>query len=339
MSHSSFTSNHTQEPSASSAITHIPVMVEEVKAALLGERASLDGLVFVDATVGGGGHALALCQALNETNWVIGLDQDPAALAVAEKTLAGVKPKVSLLRGNFGQLTDRLASLGVSSISGGLLLDLGYSAYQMQSAQRGFSFQHQAPLDMRMDPDQPVTAATLLNESSERDLSKWFFEYANERLARPIARAIVEQRSSHPWTDTASLAKLIQSIYAQKGCHSTHINPATRVFQALRMEVNQELPMLQNCLEQANDLLAVGARLAVISFHSVEDRVVKDHFRWFSSSCVCPPDFPMCICQRKPLYSWTKKAILPTDTEVQTNPQSRSAQLRLVERLDVVSED
>ncbi|MCA9806839.1 MAG: 16S rRNA (cytosine(1402)-N(4))-methyltransferase RsmH [Cyanobacteria bacterium HKST-UBA06] len=314
------------------AVGHASVLLAPAVQALVANQppTSLAHQVFVDATVGGGGHTLALSQALPPSARLIGLDQDPEAIERARSVLADAHPPVTLVTGNFGQLGAHLDALGVEYITGGILLDLGYSAFQIRSQTRGFSFQTDAPLDMRMSPTQPRTAADILNTWPEADLVALFKTMADERLARPIARVIGRQRAVAPIESTTELAKLVSKVYAQKGLgDKQRIHPATRVFQALRMAVNDEIPMLKTCLEHLNDRLAPGARAAIITFHSVEDRVVKQHFRHYSAPCLCPPGLPVCQCQAQPLYHKPQKPIVPGPDEIEANVQARSAKLRV----------
>jgi len=301
---------------------HTSVLLAEAVNALQPQS----GKVYGDLTLGGGGHTLALCGLLNETNTVIGLDQDPVALGKAKEALKDVLPKVVLIQGNFGEVA-RLVTL---KVDGGVLLDLGVSDFQLKVAERGFSFRQKAPLDMRMNPESLLSASELVNTWPEKELADLFYLYGDEKLSRPIARAIVEAR---PIEDTVTLAKLVETLYRQKGVKARNIHPATRVFQALRIAVNRELEQLESCLGQLPALLAPGARVAIITFHSGEDKIVKKFFKTESATCICPPGLPVCRCHHQPTFKVIGKPISPGEEECRQNPQARSAKLRVAERV------
>ncbi len=288
------------------------------------------GKCYVDATLGGGGHALQLCSFLDASNHLIGIDQDPVALAHAQARLAACATRMDFLQGNFGRLGSVFRDLDLECIDGGILLDLGVSDFQLGDAARGFSFRHAGPLDMRMDPSQTQTAADLINTLSARDLANLFFRHADEKLSRPIADAIVAAR---PFETTEALATLVDSIYRQKGVKAHNIHAATRVFQALRMVVNQELPMLSQFLNDLPNLLSPGARVVIITFHSLEDRLVKKAFRLAAAECLCPPKQPICTCTHTPMLRIIGKSVFPSEAEVKQNPHARSAKLRVAERI------
>ncbi len=311
---------------ATQTIQHTSVLLAEAVAALNPQP----GRLYIDATLGGGGHSALLCQHLDASNTLIGLDQDPVALEVADKRLAGCMPTLKLVQGNFGDLTQVLWNLGLLHVDGGILLDLGYSAYQMMNPERGFSFMHPAPLDMRMDPANPVTAEALVNTLSPSELADIFYQYADERFSRQIASAIVKAR---PVTTTDQLARIAEGIYRAKGAKAQNIHPATRVFQALRMAVNQETAMLEALLEQLPKVLTPGARVAIITFHSIEDRLVKQYFRLASAACLCPPHQPVCTCKHQAAFKVIGKPITASAEELERNPQARSAKLRVAERV------
>lgn len=297
-------------------------------------------MVYVDATVGGGGHSLALLKALAADNAggrvLIGLDQDPEALSHAGEVLAGYSDRVTLVQRNFTHLGAVLGELGVERISGGVLADLGVSSYQLDEGSRGFSFRKTAPLDMRMDPGGTLTAADIVNEYPETELSRIFSEYGEERFSKTVAREIVERRKAAAFTDTTQLADLVASVHYRilKGKREARIHPATQVFQALRIAVNDEIGVLERFLESLPPLLAPGARVVVISFHSLEDRVVKRFFQRESRACVCPPGLPICQCGHvASLKVLTTKPVSATEEEMGKNPRSRSAKLRAAERI------
>jgi 16S rRNA (cytosine1402-N4)-methyltransferase len=307
-------------------IRHTSVLLEEAVSALT----PTPGKVYADGTLGGGGHARRLCDFLDESNTLIGIDQDPTALAEAQKGLSTCQVPVKLVQGNFGELHRHLLEAGVARLDGGLLLDLGVSDFQIRTPERGFSFQHSAPLDMRMDPALSTTAADLVNTLAARELADLFYKYADEKLSRPIAAAILQAR---PLSDTLQLAKIAENLYRQKGVKAKNIHPATRIFQALRIAVNREMEVLEKCLDQLPTVLAPGARVAIITFHSLEDRMVKQYFREASATCLCPPRQPICTCTHQPAFKVIGKPITASEAEVTENPQSRSAKLRVAERI------
>ncbi|MEJ5237652.1 MAG: 16S rRNA (cytosine(1402)-N(4))-methyltransferase RsmH [Limisphaera sp.] len=301
---------------------HQPVLVEEV----VGLLAPRPGGRYVDATVGTGGHAEAILQASAPDGWLWGFDRDPEALALAQERLAPFAGRFELQKGNYADLLMKLAPESCD----GVLLDLGVSSLQLETPDRGFSFQADGPLDMRMDPAQRLTAADLVNSASEEELARWFWELGGERRSRAIARAIVRAR---PVTRTAQLAELVCAVVGRGG-GARH--PATRVFQALRIVVNDELGSLERGLEAAWRVLKPGGRLAVITFHSLEVRLVKAFGRERVRDYECPADVdvPELRRPRPPQARWvTRKAVVPRAAEVEANPRSRSAQLRVLEKV------
>jgi 16S rRNA (cytosine1402-N4)-methyltransferase len=309
----------------SDASSHTPVLYQEVLAALE-PRA---GARYIDGTVGAGGHAQGVLEASHPDGELLGLDRDPAAVALARRRLKPFGKRAILRQSSFAEMVDRAAAVRWKRVQG-VLLDLGLSSMQLDDARRGFSFQKEGPLDMRFDPSQPVTAADLVNGLPERDLADLLARYGEERQARKIAAAIVAAR---PLTTTIELADVAASVVKRT---RSGIHPATLTFQALRIAVNDELRTLEIGLEQAVSLLAGGGRLAVISFHSLEDRVVKHYLRQESKDCICPPERPMCTCGHKAqLRLLTQRPIQAQEAEVQANPRARSARLRVAERLDV----
>jgi 16S rRNA (cytosine1402-N4)-methyltransferase len=284
------------------------------------------GKIFVDGTLGGGGHTEALLQAGAD---VIGLDQDPDAIEFASKRLAAFGAKFRPVRASFVEITEVLAKLGVAGIDGGVL-DLGVSSHQLDTPERGFSFQRQGPLDMRMNPSAPVTAAALVNTMSAEQLERIFKVYGEEPAARKIAGRIVRDRQVTPFETTLDLAEAVEKVSPRRG--KTH--PATRVFQALRIAVNRELDILPEALDAFTRALVPGGRLAVITFHSLEDRIVKHFMKERAVEWLDRPEWP--APRRNPLHLFTlpfTKAVVAGETEQQSNPRSRSAKLRVAERL------
>jgi len=301
---------------------HVPVLLREV---LVGLQVKPGGR-YIDATVGTGGHALGILEASAPDGQLLGIDVDPEALAVAQERLSPFGARVTLVQGNFAALTALAQGHGFDSVDG-ILFDLGLSSLHLASPQRGFSFQVEGPLDMRFDPSQETTAADLVNTLPEEDLVALLRRYGEEPRARHIARAIVEHR---PIVSTRQLADLIQQVVGSRG----RIHPATRTFQALRIVTNDELGALEKALPQAVELLRPRGRLAVIAFHSLEDRLVKQFFLRESRDCICPPEVPVCVCgHRATLHLVTRKPIRPSAEEVQRNRRSRSARLRIAEKV------
>jgi 16S rRNA (cytosine1402-N4)-methyltransferase len=302
---------------------HVPVLAEEVVAAL----APRPGETVVDATFGAGGHASLLAKRLRGDGKVIAIDRDETVEPFFERFRRETGVKARLLHGEFSAVLLQLATNDVRADV--VLLDLGVSSMQLDRPERGFSYAVDAPLDMRMDPSSEYSARELVNESSERDLADIFRRFGEERYARPIARAIVKQREQQPYERTGQLVKTIKdAIPAPARFGEGH--PAKRVFQALRIEVNDELGALERALPAALELLRPGGRLGVISFHSLEDRLVKQFFRREEHGCTCPPDFPACVCGSAPTMRATpRRAIRPTAAEVARNPRAQSARLRV----------
>jgi 16S rRNA (cytosine1402-N4)-methyltransferase len=305
------------------AAGHEPVMLEEAIAALdvqLGGR-------YVDCTVGAGGHARAILEESAPGGQLIGIDADPRAIAVARENLGRFGRDAVLVNENFRYLENICTRLGFQPVNG-ILFDLGMSSLQLEEAGRGFSFQQDAPLDMRFSDKEALTAAEIVNTYSEDQLSAVLHDYGEERRARQIANRIVQRR---PLESTVELARIVeQAVGGSRG----RIHPATRTFQALRIAVNRELESLQLALEQALNLVGFGGRIVVISFHSLEDRLVKDFFRRESQDCLCPPEAPQCVCGHVArLRLVSRKVMKPSPLEVQANPRSRSARMRVAERI------
>ena len=311
-----------------SGFAHRPVMAAEVVEYL----APRPGGVYVDCTVGGGGHARAILEAAEGACTVVGIDRDPEAIAAAGERLAEYGGRVLLIRGNFRNLQRVLETCGLEQVDG-VLMDLGVSSYQLDTEERGFSYWGEGPLDMRLGPDAPFTAEQLLATAGVEELTRILREYGEERWAGRIARAIVERRKRSPIRTAADLVALIkEAVPAPARTGGPH--PARRTFQALRIAVNDELGALEEGLGQAIEALAPGGRIVVISFHSLEDRIVKRRFQEESRGCVCPPELAACACGRRPrLKVLTRKPVVPGDWEREENPRSRSAKLRAAERV------
>lgn len=285
--------------------------------------------IYVDGTMGGGGHSLEIAKRLT-TGRLICIDQDPNAHEAAGKRLAEYKDRITFVRDNFGNIKSILDSLGIEKIDG-MLLDIGVSSHQLDEAERGFSYQQDAPLDMRMNPDRPFSAYDVVNGYDEDELDRVIFTYGEERWARRIARFIVKEREAKPIETTGELVDIIKKA-VPKGARKDGPHPAKRTFQAIRIEVNGELEVLQRAIDDVAARLAVGGRLCIITFHSLEDRIVKEAFRKQENPCICPPQFPVCVCGKKPLGRViTRKPILPSKEELEENPRSRSAKLRVLE--------
>jgi 16S rRNA (cytosine1402-N4)-methyltransferase len=302
---------------------HRPVLYHEIISFLQPRR----GGKFVDCTVGAGGHAWGILQASQPDGCLLGLDVDPQAIGLAREHLAVFGSRVILMRASYTQLAEQLAIVSWKEVQG-ILLDLGVSSIQLDTVQRGFSFQVDAPLDMRFNPDTPTTAADLVNQLPEGELASLFFRYGEVRRSRQVARAIVRSR---PIQTTRQLVEIVTPAIGRR---LQKIHPATQVFQALRIAVNGELDAIETVLPQAVQMLAKGGRLAVISFHSLEDRIIKNYFRQESRDCICPPEQPQCTCgHRAVLGVVTSKPVRPTQAETSENPRSRSARLRVTEKL------
>jgi 16S rRNA (cytosine1402-N4)-methyltransferase len=301
---------------------HIPVLYDQVLAGLQ----IRPGGDYIDATVGAAGHAAGILQASAPNGRLLGLDADPEAAAFARQAVRPFGERVVVRNANFRDLKKVAISMGFAQVDG-VLIDLGFSSRQMADSRRGFSFSTDGPLDMRMDPSSGPSAADLVNGLSEEELADLLWRYGEERHSRRIARAIVAAR---PFTTTGQLADLVAQLIGQR----EKIHPATRTFQALRIAVNGELNALAQVLPQARDLLRAGGRLAVISFHSLEDRLVKHFYQQESRDCICPPEALVCTCQHQAtLRTITRKPVRPDQEEVVRNPRSRSAKLRIAERL------
>jgi 16S rRNA (cytosine1402-N4)-methyltransferase len=308
--------------------THIPVLLDQVLAGLQ----IRPGGEYIDATAGAAGHAAGILQASAPDGRLLGLDADPEAAAFSRQVLHRFGDRVVVQTANFRHLKNMAVSLGFEQVDG-ILMDLGLSSRQLADAERGFSFSLDGPLDMRLDPTQGPSAADLVNELPDAKLADILWRYGQERHSRRIARAIVAAR---PLTTTAQLADLVAGVVGRR----EKIHPATRTFQALRIAVNAELEALEEALPQARDLLRPRGRLAVISFHSLEDRLVKRFYQQEARDCICPPEVPVCTCEhRATMRTITRKPVRPDEAEVARNPRSRSARLRIAERLGAESAD
>lgn len=302
---------------------HISVLISEVIELLQPKNNGY----YVDGTVGLGGHAAAILRACAPDGCLLGVDVDLEALSIAKEKLRGFNERFTLVHEDFAHLDVILESHSVTDVDG-ILLDLGVSSLQLDSPERGFSFTRSGPLDMRMNPNQPLSAEEVVNSSSEEKLTEIFWNFGEERYARSVAHQIVQSRRIQPITTTLQLAEIVQGAIPPKARRS-RIHNATRVFQALRIYVNDELKCLQSGLDCAVSALAPGGRICVISFHSLEDRIVKQRFHFLSCTCVCAPQTPICVCGHKPsLHTLTKRPITPQPDEIQKNPRSRSAKLR-----------
>ncbi len=307
--------------------THYPVMLHEC---IEGLNIRPDG-VYVDGTLGRAGHSMEIAKRLT-TGRLYCIDRDMAAIEAARDRLSPWMDRVSLIHGNFTDL-DRLLEEYSAPPADGMLFDFGVSSPQLDDPARGFSYMQDAPLDMRMDQSQPLTARTVVNEWSQEELKRILYQYGEERYAPAIAAAIVRAREESPIETTLQLVEVIRSAMPAPALREKQ-HPAKRSFQAIRIAVNDELTAAQRVIDQAVPRLAKGGRLCVITFHSLEDRIVKNGFGTFVKGCTCPPDFPVCVCGKKPtLKSVSKKPVLPSQKELEENPRSRSAKLRIAEKL------
>lgn len=304
------------------------------KSVLLNE--TIDGLnikpdgIYVDGTLGGGGHAYEVCRRLGEKGSIVGIDQDAAAIEAASARLKDFGEKVTIVRSNYCDMKSKLHELGIDKVDG-IVLDLGVSSYQLDTAERGFSYREDAPLDMRMDTRQKMTARDIVNDYTEADLYRVIRDYGEDKFAKNIAKHIVQARAVKPVETTAELSEIIRASIPMKFQKKSG-HPAKRTFQAIRIELNRELDALRDSLDDMIDLLNPGGRLCIITFHSLEDRIVKSAFRKNENPCTCPPDFPVCVCGKKSKGSIiTKKPILPSEEELEYNSRSKSAKLRIFE--------
>ena len=305
------------------------------KSVLLNE--TIDGLniqpdgIYVDGTLGGGGHAYEVCRRLGDKGSIVGIDQDAAAIEAAGNRLKDFGEKVTIVRSNYCDMKSKLHELGIDKVDG-IVLDLGVSSYQLDTAERGFSYREDAPLDMRMDTRQKMTARDIVNDYEEMELYRVIRDYGEDKFAKNIAKHIVAARKVKPIETTGELTEIIRASipmkYQKKSGH-----PAKRTFQAIRIELNRELEVLKDSLDDMIDLLNPGGRLCIITFHSLEDRIVKSAFRKNKNPCTCPSDFPVCVCGKVSKGSiLTRKPILPSEEEMEENSRAKSAKLRIFER-------
>lgn len=288
------------------------------------------GGIYVDGTLGGGGHAYEVCKRLGGGR-LIGIDQDADAIRAAGERLAPFKDKVTIVRSNYQNIENVLKELNIEKVDG-IYLDLGVSSYQLDTASRGFTYREDAPLDMRMDQRNPTTAADIVNGYSEMELFHIIRDYGEDNFAKNIAKHIVKARAEKPIETTGELSEIIKAAIPAK-VRATGGHPAKRTFQAIRIELNHELDVLENSIDTMIRLLNPEGRLGIITFHSLEDRIVKTRFRTNENPCICPPDFPVCVCGRKSMGKViTRKPILPSKEELEENSRSKSAKLRVFER-------
>lgn len=306
---------------------HVSVLLNEC---IEGLAVKPDG-IYVDGTLGGAGHAFHVCEKLSEKGQFIGIDQDEAAIRTSTERLQPFGDRVHLVRSNYVNVKQVVKELQIDKVDG-ILLDLGVSSYQLDTKERGFSYMADAPLDMRMDQSRDFTAKDLVNSYPEEKLYEIIKHYGEERYAKSIARNICRKRQEQEIETTGELVDIIKSSMPAKAKNGKG-HPAKRTFQAIRIELNHELDVLQDALEDMVDLLNPGGRLCIITFHSLEDRIVKNFFRKMENPCTCPPDFPVCVCGKKPKGKViTRKPILPGEEELEINSRSKSAKLRIFER-------
>lgn len=306
---------------------HQPVLVHQVADSLV---TTLSG-IYVDGTVGSGGHSEAIGKKIGEKGRLICLDRDPDAVRISQERLVFLGERVTVIKANYVDLAEVLKAEGLSKADG-VLLDLGLSSYQLEHSSRGFSFQRDECLDMRMDPEDEVTAYQLINNASREELERILREYGEEKRAKSIAKRIEKERKLRSIDTSRQLASLIKSVVFTSHRHGAK-HPATRTFQAIRIAVNRELDNLKRCLDLLPAHIEKGGRLAVLSYHSLEDRVVKQTMMNWEKSCRCPPEFPVCACDNKPLFKRLhKKGKKPDGEEIRKNPRARSAILRVAER-------
>ena len=306
---------------------HVSVLLQET---VDGLNVKPDG-IYVDGTLGGGGHSYEVCTRLGAKGSIIGIDQDEAAIEAASIRLKDFGEKVTIVRSNYCDMKSRLHELGIDKVDG-IMLDLGVSSYQLDTADRGFSYREDAPLDMRMDQRSEKTARDIVNDYSEMDLYRVIRDYGEDKFAKNIARHIVRERAKRPIETTGELTEVIRHAIPMKFQKKTG-HPAKRTFQAIRIELNRELDVLRDSLDDMIDMLNPGGRLCIITFHSLEDRIVKSAFKKNENPCTCPSDFPVCVCGKVSKGRViTRKPILPSEEEMEVNSRSKSAKLRIFER-------
>lgn len=308
---------------------HKSVLLEETIENL---NIKADG-IYVDGTLGGGGHAYEVCRNLSEKGRFIGIDQDEAAINAAAQRLDEFKDRVTIVRNNYSEMGQVLKDLDIKGVDG-IVLDLGVSSYQLDNADRGFTYKDEnAPLDMRMDQRQTLTAKDIVNKYSEFDLYRIIRDYGEDKFAKNIAKHVVKARQEKEIETTGELIELIKNAIPMK-IRAVGGHPAKKTFQAIRIELNKELEVLTNSLDEMIDLLNPGGRVCIITFHSLEDRIVKTRFRNNEKPCICPPDFPICVCGKKSKgHVVTRKPINPSEEEIEVNKRSKSAKLRVFEKI------
>ena len=308
---------------------HIPAMPNEVVKFLNCQP----GKIYADCTLGGSGHARAICRKISPDGLLIGIDQDRDAITNAQRVLQPFASHIRLFHGNFIRLPEFLAELNLTAVDG-ILLDLGVSQHHFEKSGRGFSFQKDEPLDMRMNIQATETAAHYANQLAESELHKIFREYGEERWAKRIAREIIRTRKNEKIETSRQLARIVSSVIPKKVAREQKIHPATRIFMALRIAVNKELEVLERFMAQITDFLNPGGRLCALSFHSLEDRIVKRHLKALEKGCTCPPVLPACVCGKKPqIRLLTRRVVRPGKEEVAANPMARSTRLRAAEKI------
>lgn len=306
---------------------HVSVLPEETVNGLLTDANG----VYVDCTLGGVGHAARVVSRLSPEGRLVGIDQDASAVAVAKERLRGASPRIDIVHDNFRHLDHILRDLGITAINGALF-DLGVSSYQIDTAERGFSYMKDAPLDMRMDSRSTLSAYEVVNDWSEAELLRIFQEYGEERWSKRIARFIAAARREKPVATTGELADIIRRA-VPAAVRKAGGNPSKRVFQAIRIAVNDELAILEEAFHTAVRYLKPGGRIAIITFHSLEDRIAKNTLREMARGCICPPELPVCVCHHRPELRLLGRAIRPKAAEIAANPRAKSAKLRIAEKL------
>ena len=307
--------------------SHKSVLLNETIDAL---QIKPDG-IYVDGTLGGGGHSYEICKRLSDKGRLIGIDQDAAAIEAASQRLGEFKDRVTIIRSNYCEMRAQLNSIGITSVDG-IILDLGVSSYQLDTAERGFTYREDVSLDMRMDQRQARTAKDIVNDYSEMELYRIIRDYGEDKFAKNIAKHIVQARQEKPLETTGELIQAIKAAIPMK-VRAVGGHPAKKTFQAIRIELNNELGVLKDSLDDMVDLLNDKGRLCIITFHSLEDRIVKNYFRTSENPCICPKEFPVCVCGRVSKGKVvTRKPILPGEEELEENSRSKSAKLRVFER-------
>lgn len=311
--------------------SHKSVLLEET---IEGLNVKPEG-IYVDGTLGGGGHALEVVKRLGDKGRFFGIDQDEAAIEAASERLSGYRDKITLIHDNYENAVLRIREKGISGVDG-IVLDLGVSSYQLDTIERGFSYKYDTALDMRMDRRQPLSAKEIVNDYSQKELARIIRDYGEDKFANNIAKHIVAEREKEEIKTTFRLNEIIKGAIPAR-MRETGGHPSKRTFQAIRIECNRELEVLKNSLEEMITFLNPGGRICIITFHSLEDRIVKSAFKKQENPCICPPEFPVCMCGRQPLGKViTRKPVTPTDEEQERNSRSKSAKLRIFERREVL---